>query len=421
MCEVTVHATDSAGGGSDPDAIVTITLLDVNEAPAFSGETANTEGMAADRAEEGVGELNEWTVPYTVSTYTVADPEGVAINHGKWSLSGDDAARFQLTGADDNVRRLEFREKADFEMPGDLNKDNIYEVTVVASDGVKMAERAVTVKITDSDEAGMIMLSSENPVTGTEITATLEDSDGDVINVAWTWHALTDEQVATDDAIDMALELTGNDSTAIGEATSSSYTPVAGDIGKHLLAVVRYMDRTEDEDNIPDNQDYTDSTADTYATRFDNMATSAVTAPVIDDPANAQPTFVEGNTAVRYVEEDSEDDGGVRTPAETIGAPLAITDADDPDDSHTFTLGGTDADSFDIDAGTGQLMTKPDMMLDYEKKQTYTVVVMVEDGSGESNATDSITVTIQVKDLDEKPKIQGETNPEYKEKDTGRW
>ena len=37
-------------------------------------------------------------------------------------------------------------------------------------------------------------------------------------------------------------------------------------------------------------------------------------------------------------------------------------------DSHTFTLGGTDADSFDIGPGTGQLMTKPDMMLDYETK-----------------------------------------------------
>ena len=62
--------------------------------------------------------------------------------------------------------------------------------------------------------------------------------------------------------------------------------------------------------------------------------------------------FVEGNTAVRYVEEDSEDDGDVRTPAETIGAPLAITDADrQTADSHTFTLGGTDADSFDIDGG----------------------------------------------------------------------
>ena len=198
---VTVKATDSAGGetgGADnADATVTITLLDVNEAPDFvvaEGDVGdipqNTEGMAADRPEEGVGAENMWTAPYTVSTYTVSDPEGVVINDGKWSLAGDDAARFQLTGATENVRTLEFREKADFEMPMDADKDNIYEVTVVASDGVKMAERAVTVKITDSDEAGMITLSSENPVTGTPITAELEDSDGDVIKVAWTWYPL---------------------------------------------------------------------------------------------------------------------------------------------------------------------------------------------------------------------------------------
>ena len=123
--------------------------------------------MAADMAEEGVGADNMWTAPYTVATYTVSDPEGVVINAGKWSLAGDDAALFKLTGATDNVRTLEFMDKADFEMPMDSDKDNIYEVTVVASDGVEMAERAVTVKITDSDEAGMIMLSSENPVTGT--------------------------------------------------------------------------------------------------------------------------------------------------------------------------------------------------------------------------------------------------------------
>ena len=176
------------------------------------------------------------------------------------------------------------------------------------------------------------------------------------------------------------------------------------------------MDRTEDEDNTAE----TGTGVPGYMMiRFNNRAISAVTAPVIDDPANAQPMFKEGDTAVRYVEEDSEGDRPVRTPAETIGAPLAITDADLPEDSHTFTLGGTDADSFDIDAGTGQLMTKPDKMLDYETKMTYAVVVTVDDGSGESNDTASITVTIQVKGLDEKPEVQGNANPEYDEKGTG--
>ena len=174
----------------------------------------------------------------------------------------------------------------------------------------------------------------------------------------------------------------------------------------HLVAVATYMDRTEDEDNDSNNND----PAPGYMNiRFNNRAMSMPTAPVTDDPANAAPMFVEGERAVRYVEEDDEENRPNRSPAETIGAPLMITDADLPDGvptptSHAYTLGGADAASFDINAGTGQLMTKA--MLDYDgTKNSYTVVVTVDDGSGASNATDSITVTIEVKDLDEKPMI----------------
>ena len=417
---VTVKATDSAGGetvtggsGDLADATVTITLLDVNEAPVFEAEVrtlgseANIEGMAADRPEEGVGAGNMWTAPYTVAAYTVDDPEGIDIGRGKWSLSGDDEAIFKLTGTTPNTRTLEFREKADFEMPGDFDNDNIYEVTVVASDGEEAAMRSVTVKITDRDEAGKITLSTENPVTGTPVKATLTDSDGDVINIDWKWYALTDAQVADAADIAAAIALTGVDSTEVkaDDDKPDSYTPTSGDITKHLLAVATYMDRTEDEDN--------DSTNNTPAPgymgiRFNNMAMSDPTAPVIDDPANAAPMFVEGDRAVRYVEEDDEENRPNRSPAETIGAPLMVTDDDGvTTTSHTFTLGGADAASFNIDAASGQLMTKA--MLEYEgTKKRYTVVVTVDDGSKASNATDSITVTIEVKDLDEKPVISGE-------------
>ena len=164
------------------------------------------------------------------------------------------------------------------------------------------------------------------------------------------------------------------------------------------MAVASYMDRTEDDDNDP-------ATPANIADfiRFDNMAHSAATAPVIADPANAAPEFVEGATAVRYVEEDDDSDQPNRAP-KTIGATLMIKDADGMTaTSHTWTLSGTDAASFSIRAATGQLMTKAP--LDYEDKDTYTVVVTVDDGSGESNATEEITVTIEVKDLDGKPVI----------------
>ena len=321
---VIVRATDSARGttvaadgdaATPDDAIVTITLLNVNDPPTFvdpdpdPSDTVdnNVAGMAADKAEEGA--VVTWTA--AVSDYGVDDPEGVDIGQGKWSLEGADAARFKLTGTTDNIRTLEFMEKADFEMPMDSNRDNIYEVTVVASDGEMMAKRAVTVKITDSDETGMIMLSDENPVTSTAVVATLGDSDGDVINVVWSWYALA-SMPADDAAIEAATVLGG----AMSDGAMSSYTPKAGDIGMHLVARAMYMDRTEDENNT----DEVDTVPGEGAIRFDNMATSKATAAVIDDPANAAPTFDEGTAATRYVEENSHDEVPNRAAAETIGA-----------------------------------------------------------------------------------------------------
>ena len=73
---------------------------------------------------------------------------------------------------------LSFKEKTDFEMPGDRNRDNVYEVTVRASAGGLYADRMVTVKVTDADEAGEVELSTQNAVVGIELTATLTDSDG---------------------------------------------------------------------------------------------------------------------------------------------------------------------------------------------------------------------------------------------------
>ena len=158
---IMVRATDSAGfntdtdaGGDVPDdAEVTITLLNVNEAPDFGGENrtpgseANIRGMAPDKNEEGVGAANAWNA--VVSDYTATDQEGVVIDGNKWSLSGDDAGMFELNDPDPaeaDTKVLAFKEKADFEMPGDRDQNNIYEVTVVASDGSESSELDVTVK-----------------------------------------------------------------------------------------------------------------------------------------------------------------------------------------------------------------------------------------------------------------------------------
>ena len=77
-----------------------------------------------------------------------------------------------------------------------------------------------------------------------------------------------------------------------------------------------------------------------------------------------------------------------------IGIPIAATDSNG--DTLTYMLEGTDAASFGIDSGTGQLSTSA--ALDYETKDTYSVVVKATDPDGLSGTID---VTINVTDVDE--------------------
>ena len=105
-----------------------------------------------------------------------------------------------------------------------------------------------------------------------------------------------------------------------------------------------------------------------------------------ETPTNSAPSFVDGSHTRRTIAENT-------TKGIDIGNPITATDADN--DSLTYTLGGTDAASFDIDSTTGQLKTNAD--LDYEKKNAYTVTVTVSDGS----LTITITVIIIIIDLDD--------------------
>ena len=110
--------------------------------------------------------------------------------------------------------------------------------------------------------------------------------------------------------------------------------------------------------------------------------TIAVTINITDINDGSPPSFTEGTSTTRSVAEN--------TPSgQDIGTAVAATDADN--DTLTYSLGGTDADSFSMDTATGQLQTSG--ALDYETKSSYSVTVSVSDGNG---GTDTIAVTINV-------------------------
>ena len=107
---------------------------------------------------------------------------------------------------------------------------------------------------------------------------------------------------------------------------------------------------------------------------------------VVEVPTNSPPNFIDGGHTRRAVAENTPRGVNIREP-------IAATDRDN--DSLTYTLSGPDAASFHLDRTTGQLRTLA--ALDYETKHTYTVKVTVSDG----NLTDTITVTVEVIDVDD--------------------
>ena len=122
---------------------VTVTLVDPNERPVIAGAS----GFAF--PENGSGE---------VATFAATDAEGDTID---WSLGGADAALFSIAGG-----VLEFGAPPDYEMPTDAGVDNVYEVTVLASDGGGAAGHEVAVTVADVDEAATITSSTGSFVAG---------------------------------------------------------------------------------------------------------------------------------------------------------------------------------------------------------------------------------------------------------------
>ena len=80
------------------------------------------------------------------------------------------------------------RRPPNFEKPADADKDNVYEVTITATDGnANMATRDVKVTVTNAEEAGTVTLSQPRPRVGLAITASYSDPDGGLASATWQW------------------------------------------------------------------------------------------------------------------------------------------------------------------------------------------------------------------------------------------
>ena len=176
-----------------------------------------------------------------------------------------------------------------------------------------------------------------------------------------------------------------NGSIARGPA---SLTIPRGNVESKALTVTRTSGTTDavtiDIGSLPDLPPDTNASGLPLHRGYELVKSTDLPLEVISAIPNRAPTFTESSSASRTVAENTQ--SGV-----DIGDPVSATDPDN--DTLTYTLSGTDAASFDIVSSSGQLRT--DAPLDYETKDTYTVIIIVSD----ENLTDTITVDINVTDV----------------------
>ena len=340
---MTVVATDTATAADRID--VTITVTDVNEAPAFPASETGTRSIPENTATgRNIGDA-----------VAAEDPDGDTLTY---KLEGTGAASFDF---DTSTGQIKTKDPLDYE-----GGTTSYSFTVSVHDG-KDADGNPDTTV-DATQNVTITVTNENEtidLQGSDAVDYAENGTGDVAQ-----YTATDPENST-----ITWDLAGEDESLFLISSSG------------VLTFVSSPDFEAPGDQGPNNKyQVTIEAYDDTAT----PATLAVTVTVTD--VNEPPTYPTP-TDTREVTENM-------AAGQPIGIPVAAVhpDANDP---LTYTLGGTDASSFDIDTSTGQLKTEA--ALDFEGTQkTYSVTITASDtDAGTADAT--VTVTITVTDANDVP------------------
>ena len=391
--EVVVGVTDNKGRTGQTDSTIDDTIT-VSISVSGADTPGNDPPVFVDGSSVSFS-IEEGTSGRTVGSLTVRDPESDPLTY---IISSGGAGLFAIN----NIGQLTTAQAV---------TPSSHRLTVTVSDR-KNADGDADTAVDDTITVNITVRAEGTPDTGTPDTGTPDQPGGTVIvapptatpgttNNAPTFAdgASTTREVAentpagqnigspvsaTDpngDTLTYALGGTDAASFDINTATGQLMTKVALDYetkSSYLVAV--------------DAKDASITTSITVTINVTDVAVEDDTPPITD---NVAPAFT-SETAARSIAENTAAGGA-------IGTPVTATDSN-TGDVLTYTLGGTDAASFGINAASGQLMTQA--MLDHETKASYMVMVTATDKAG---LTDSITVTITVMDVNEAPMFADET------------
>ena len=354
--EVTVVARDDAFNSGTLDVVVTVT--DVNEGPEISGQQSLsfTENQATYRV---------------LASYSATDPEDPGAVITRWSLTGTDAGDFTIN----ENGQLTFRNVPDYERPADSGKDNVYNLTVRASDGRNYGYLEVTVTVENVNEPPTITTTSRTSFTyrenGTATLHTFRATDPERSAIEWS--------LSGPDDYYFAISETG----VLSFASPPNYESL----------------NDSDRDNVYEV---------TVVARDDafNSGTLEITVTVTD--VNEGPE-ISGQQSLSFTENQATD---------RVLASYAATDPEDPGAIITrWSLTGTDAGDFAIDEN-GQLTFRN--VPDYERPadsgrdNVYNLTVRASDG----RYYGYLDVTVTVEAVNEPPAITGTTSFTYRENGT---
>ena len=339
---VNVRASD---GSVSTTQTIAVTVTNLNEAPLITspGSFAASENFTA------------------AGVVVASDPDGTSPTFS--IVGGTDAALFTINGS---TGALSFVSAPNFEAPGDTGGDNIYNVSVQASDGTLTATQAVIVTVTDVAEAPVIISNGggNNALVsvGENGTAVLTVAASDPGNAAITYSI-----AGGADAAKFAINSATGALSFIAAPNFEAPADAGGDNVYDLIV-----------------QASNGSLTDTQAI--------AVSVSNVDEAPS--------------ITSNGGGSSGAASVGENATAVLTVTSSDPENTARTYTIvGGADAAKFAIDAATGTLsfIAAPDFEVptDVGANNVYDVIVQASDGS----LVDTQTLSITVANVNEAPTI----------------
>ena len=363
---------------------VTVTVTNVDETPEIT-----TDGTSHTAPSFMEIEYDADTANLVVADYDGRDEEGQTIT---WSRTGTDAGDFTI---DSNTGVLSFVQRPNYEMPVDADVDNVYNVTVRASDTaspINVRELEVVVTVTDVNERPDINENFNPPQTYVEIEYNVDTTQQDALPDVHTFTA-TDY----DDMDTVTWSLLGTDAAYLDIDSGTGVLTFAQDAGFGRGPLPNFEHPRDDDVGDGSNNTYSITVRATDDDAADQKFTDYVVVVTVTN-VNEQPEFTgTPETALTPDENDFNTD--------YVVVDLADYDARDEEGTVTWSLTGTDSSDFNISAdGVVTFAGTPNYEApeDSGGDNVYDFNVVATDvASGSNRRSVSQAVTVTVQDVEE--------------------